>query len=85
MAKKNDKYTNLIEQIGNILDFCKKVDEINPDHEMYLDGRDIYAGHVEHVLTEIQELIADIEAGKKPTYTKEWVEKTLKEAEDNYC
>jgi hypothetical protein len=87
MAKKdtNDKYTQLKEQIENMLDFADKVVDINPDHEMNFAGNDIYVAHVEHVLEEVKELMDNIESGKAPYYTKEWVKKTLKETEDNYC
>lgn len=81
---KIDRYEQLKSQLLAIQEYIEKVDEINPDIEMYLQGRDIYVMHVGQVVDEILELCERIDSGKAPTYNKEWVAQQLAQDKENY-
>lgn len=69
------------EQLKNIRAAINKVDEINPDTEMYLQGRDIYIMHVDHVIEEIETIIKKAKTGKQ-VYSTEWQKNWIKDVEE---
>ena len=71
-------------EIELLREYCKQAEDIFPDTELYIGGRDIYISHVDHVCEEILRLIQNIRDGAKPTYTKKWVADSIKELKEQF-
>ena len=78
-----DKYEQLKEQLLKLREYLEKVSDINPDQQIYLQGRDLYICHAEQVVDEVLALMEDIDGDKSPTYTTKWVKSELKQAKED--